>query len=172
MFCFHGTSREFAVRIAAEGFDPCRRAISLRGIPPYIEGEYLTTDPCVALKYSRQKERNRNTFSVLVVELPAYNFKLRNGVWCQSKFDTTSADEGKAVEAGRAARTDTIDSAQSTTCVCEDSRMLVPRALLTFKPNVSGAGTTSAMACYDVSISTVKTAADTSARLKSGPLKG
>jgi len=174
MFCFHGTSYNRAMGIINEGFDPNRRDKHLVDVFPYLDGEYVTTDITHALKFSKAREcrRNtdithalkfskarectRNTFSVLVVELPAHNFKLRNGVWFQSKFDISCADDGNAVEA------DTPDPFRSKQqiFVVEDSRMLVPRALLTFKPNVMQTGTTSAMLCYDMSLTKAKTATD------------
>lgn len=141
--CFHGTSKVSCQQIAVSGFDPSRRSPSLGKIVPYLIGEYLTSDPTVALKYSRQKEIHNDTLSILVVQVPNQNFEMRNGVWFQHKFKEDG--EGSSKLPG-------VDFAQSTTMVCEDERALLPRAILTFRPSKCITKTSSAMATYDVGV--------------------
>lgn len=147
LFCFHGTCHWACRQIAKEGFDPSKRSPALSKIVPYLVGEYVSSDPHVALKYARQKEVGRDSLCLLVVELPANNFEMRNGVWFQHKFgeDAKNYDGATATAA-----TGGVDFGQSTTCVIEDERVLLPRALLTFRPSMSKAG--SAMVHYDVGL--------------------
>lgn len=140
MLCFHGTSHVACRSIALKGFDATRRSPALSKIVPYLVGEYVSSDPSVSLKYARQKEVGRDTLSLLVVQVPCNNFEMRNGVWFQHKFGIGSA--GKFEDAG-------VDLSQSTTCVIEDERVVLPRAILTFRPSFKAA---SAMVCYDVSV--------------------
>eukprot|EP00930_Biecheleria_cincta_P046240 TRINITY_DN31892_c0_g1_i1.p1 TRINITY_DN31892_c0_g1~~TRINITY_DN31892_c0_g1_i1.p1 ORF type:complete len:720 (-),score=119.42 TRINITY_DN31892_c0_g1_i1:139-2298(-) len=146
LFCFHGTCHWACRQIAKEGFDPSKRSPALSKIVPYLIGEYVSSDPHVALKYARQKEVGRDSLCLLVVELPASNFEMRNGVWFQHKFgDNANKEDGTT-----GAATGGVDFGQSTTCVIEDERVLLPRALLTFRPSMSKAG--SAMVHYDVGL--------------------
>ncbi|CAJ1379022.1 unnamed protein product, partial [Effrenium voratum] len=143
--CFHGTSQVACRQIAQDGFDASRRSASLGKIVPYLVGEYLSSDPKVALKYSRQKEIGKDTLSMLVVQVPESNFEMRNGVWFQRKL----AEPAEEPKDGAIPRP---DFGQSSTLVCADERVLVPRAILTFRPSRSVLKSSSAMVNYDVGV--------------------
>eukprot|EP00931_Biecheleriopsis_adriatica_P081861 TRINITY_DN55202_c0_g1_i1.p1 TRINITY_DN55202_c0_g1~~TRINITY_DN55202_c0_g1_i1.p1 ORF type:complete len:406 (-),score=47.26 TRINITY_DN55202_c0_g1_i1:5-1222(-) len=147
ILCFHGTSKSACRQIARTGFDASFRSPALSKIVPYLVGEYLSSDPSIALKYSRQKETSRETLSLLVVEMPASNFEMRNGVWFQPKLSEAVVDAN-----GNARETREPDFSQSYVCVCEDERVLVPRALVTFRPGPAVKNAGSAMVCYDRSL--------------------
>ena len=84
---------------------------------------------------------------MLVVQVPNQNFEMRNGVWFQHKFKEADS-EGNSASRPLGG----VDFAESTTMVCEDERVVLPRAILTFRPSRCITKTRSAMATYDVGV--------------------
>eukprot|EP00929_Paragymnodinium_shiwhaense_P013674 TRINITY_DN12151_c0_g1_i1.p1 TRINITY_DN12151_c0_g1~~TRINITY_DN12151_c0_g1_i1.p1 ORF type:complete len:756 (+),score=74.36 TRINITY_DN12151_c0_g1_i1:139-2406(+) len=146
ILCFHGTSASACRQIAREGF----KASKMSGVISIV-GAYFTVEPAVALKYSRLRrpqDEHVETLSMLVFEVPAHGFQLRNGMWFQPKPD--ELDEAVASPTCVPLRTLCM---MSTTFVCEDARALLPRAILTFRAPTFA--TSSATLGYDLGYASV-----------------